>query len=159
MRPEDVLEAARFALGWWNSTPDEAEANRYEEEVCRVWKNQLQRDFPEGLSFEVEPIPGSSRSRIDAVDYASGTAFEFKVSGKNPHHRFFRDLWKVVVFNSRGGSKIKKLVFLVGEPGASNLTDAFTNSVRQVIKTDLGFEVEIVSVRPSPAPSSAELYE
>lgn len=145
MKPEDVIEAARFALGWWNSTSDESEANRSEEQVSRVWRSELQKRFPGSLSFEVEPVSGSGRSRIDAVDYASGTAFEFKVSGKNPHHHFFRDLWKVAVFNAHGGNRITKLIFLVGGPGTSDLADPFTQSVRGVVKADLGIDVGIVS--------------
>ena len=106
----------------------------------------MEKRFPGGLSFEVEPIPESARSRIDAVDYATGTAYEFKVSGKNPHHRFFRAIWKVTVFNSRGAGKITKLVFLVGTLGATDLADTFTQSVREVAKADMDIDVEIVSV-------------
>ena len=146
MRREDVVNAARFALGWWNSTPDESEANRSEAQVSRIWRSQLEKRSPGSLSFEVEPVPESARSRIDAVDYATGTAYEFKVSGKNPHHRFFRDIWKVAVLNSRGGGRITKLVFLVGTPGASDLADTFTQSVREVAKADMGIDVEIVGV-------------
>ena len=146
MRREDVVDAARFALGWWNTTPDESEANRSEAQVSRIWRSQLEKRFPGSLSFEVEPVPESARSRIDAVDFVQGTAYEFKVSGKNPHHRFFRDIWKVAVFNAQGGNRITKLIFLVGEPGTSDLTDLFTQSVRGVAKANLGIDVEIVSV-------------
>jgi hypothetical protein len=152
MKREDVLDAARFALGWWNSTPDESEANRSEEQVFRVWRNQLQTRFPGSLSFEVEPVPGSSRSRIDAVDFVQGVAYEFKVSGKNPHHRFFRDLWKVAVLNAKGSLPVRKLIFVVGKPGERELADAFTSEVCAVAARTLGIEVEIVGVLPSPIP-------
>jgi hypothetical protein len=158
MRREDVVDAARFALGWWDSTPDEATANRSEEQVSRIWRSQLERSFPGSLSFEVEPVPESARSRIDAVDYATSTAYEFKVSGKNPHHRFFRDIWKVAVLNSGGGRRITKLVFLVGSAGATDLADSFTRSVRQVAKASMGIDVEIVGVLPraTSLPSSLD---
>lgn len=151
-RTEDVVQAARHALAYWDSSSDEAVANRYEEQVARAWRNALERKFPGRLDFEVEPVPGEHRSRIDAVDFVQGVAYEFKVSGKNPHHRFFRDLWKVVALNAQGGATVRRLVFVVGKPGDRELADAFTSRVREVAAQALGIEIEIVGVLPPPMP-------
>jgi hypothetical protein len=158
MRTEDVVEAARRALAYWDWSSDEAIANRYEEQVARAWRDALERKYPGRLDFEVEPVPGERRSRIDAVDFVQGIAYEFKVSGKNPHHRFFRDLWKVVALNAQpGGARVQRLVFVVGSPGARELGDAFTSRVRDVAAQALGIEVEIVGVLAPPTPLPAFL--
>ncbi|HQQ76460.1 MAG TPA: hypothetical protein PLB01_03830 [Thermoanaerobaculia bacterium] len=153
MRTEDVVQAARHALGYWDSSSDEAIANRYEEQVTRAWRNALERQFPGRLNFEVEPVSGEHRSRIDAVDFVEGVAYEFKVSGKNPHHRFFRDLWKVIALNAQDGVTVRRLVFVVGKPGDRELSDAFTTRVREVAAQTLGIETEIVGVLPPHRPS------
>ncbi len=56
------------------------------------------------------------------VDFQDKVAFELKVSGANPGHEFYKDLFKVLVFNQNHKvTKLNTLVFITEGEGVEKL--------------------------------------
>ena len=85
--------------------------------------------------------------RIDLVDMNEGTAFELKVSPKNTHFEFYRDIFKLAVHNKEAQDfKLVRLVFITPQKGAEKLQSSFVKSVSAIAGDQLGFEVEVVGI-------------
>ena len=78
--------------------------------ITKEWQKAVQN---ESVLAEV-PVSPKNNEKIDIVDFASGTAYELKVSGKNVHHEFFKDVFKVLTFNEYQdvNGRLGKLVFI-----------------------------------------------
>ena len=68
-----------------------------------------------------EPITKDLKEKIDVIDLSTATAYEMKVSSKNPHHEFYKDIFKIIIYNQHHDKKLKHLVFLTGKDGADKL--------------------------------------
>ena len=56
------------------------------------------------------------------VDFRDLVAYELKVSGENPSHEFYKDLFKVLVFNQNHNViKLQRLVFITEGKGINKL--------------------------------------
>ena len=82
------------------------------------------------------------RERIDLIDRLTATAYEMKVSGKNPTHEFFKDVFKVLEHNLSAGGQIKRLVFLTDAAGVARLRRGLCRSLL-ANSHDLGFEITL----------------
>ena len=67
----------------------------------------------ENIKAEVKVSP-LGNEKIDIVDFSKNEAYELKVSGKNTHHEFYKDLVKVLTYNEYVGldNKLHKLIFI-----------------------------------------------
>ena len=81
-----------------------------------------------------------TKYRRDVVDWGLKIAYELKVSPKNPHHEFYKDIFKVA-FANRHEVKFKKLFFCVQEIGKKQL--GLLSQFAEKESTKLGIEVEI----------------
>ena len=68
-----------------------------------------------------------------------------KVSGKNPNHEFFKDICKVLTYNSRSSRRLKKLIFLTESRGAKKLQQGLPGATAELGKK-LGFQIEVVEL-------------
>ena len=81
-----------------------------------------------------------AKYRIDVVDWDLKIAYELKVSAKNPHHEFYKDIFKVALAN-KDQVKFKKVYFCVQEAGRKQL--GLLSQFAEIESKKLGFDVEI----------------
>ena len=87
------------------------------------------------------------RKAIDFVDTIGHSAFELKMSGKNPEHEFYKDIFKVLIYNQNQTQKrnrLKKLVFLTEKKGIVRLSSKFPQAVVDLLKNLHALDVEFV---------------
>ena len=114
--------------------------------VCGAWQDAVRSEF--GDRFVAEQVLGADdmNEKIDLVDTREWVAYELKVSANNPHMEFYRDIFKVLVFNRRNPKNpLRKLVFITPEEGAARLHKSFTNDVIDVA-SEVGREVKVVAI-------------
>jgi len=76
--------------------------------TTKNWQNQIS-------NVEVEvPVNSKINEKIDLIDFINKTAYEYKFSGKNISHEFYKDLIKVLLFNKyqKNERKLKKFIFI-----------------------------------------------
>ena len=139
-----VVELARQTLRkLWGAGNDVGAQTRSANAVCRQWQIAVLEEFGEQFVAEVGLGGKDTRQRIDLVDKAQRIAYEMKVSPNNPHHEFYRDIFKVLVYNRREPQKaLKRLIFLTPAEGAAKLSKPFVEDVRQ-IASRLGVQIKI----------------
>ena len=76
--------------------------------ITKKWQKVVASD---SIKVEVKVLPQNDE-KIDIIDISYGIAYELKVSGKNTHHEFYKDIAKVLTYNEYQTSKIRKLVFI-----------------------------------------------
>jgi hypothetical protein len=139
MASDRIIQAAIAAYRvHWRPTSDEGTGDRQAKAVTDAWQAAVRGP---GIECELHVAPGLNE-RLDVVDLNTHTAYEFKVSGKNPHHEFYRDVFKVFIHNRMGGGRVGRLVFLTGEKGARALKVGLGSAVTQHAQS-LGFAIEI----------------
>jgi len=146
---EKVVAIARNAHNrYWSATSDEATGDRQARKVTEVWQEQVIDRL--GDRFQKEfPVSPDLNERIDLVDVEGNVAYELKVSGKNPDHEFYKDIFKVMVYNRRRQSqdpKIKKLVFITEEGGAAKLQRGLGQAVIEAMPR-LGLTIVVKGIR------------
>lgn len=98
----------------------------------------------EGICHEY-PVSGI-KERFDLVDLQERTVYELKTSANNPHHEFYKDIFKVWVHNrSAPDVTFVRFVFLVPHPGSSQLNRGLGFQVQRGC-TDLGFLISVLDV-------------
>jgi hypothetical protein len=124
---------------YWNDTTDEGTGDRQATRVTQAWQANVLKELGQDLVAE-QPIAGG-REKIDLLDPGSGIAFELKVSGNNPHHEFYRDIFKVWAYNRSAEQPVRKLVFLTERNAATKLGAGLGGVVCQA--APLGFSIAI----------------
>lgn len=130
MRNDGIIEAARIAhKRFWRATSDEGTGDKQATTVTEAWQNDV---ASKDVQSEV-PIKEGLRERIDVIDFSAATAYEMKVSGKNPHHEFYKDIFKVLIYNFQHDKKLEHLVFITEEEGAARLSKGLGKAVMESI--------------------------
>lgn len=157
-----VIEAARRShRELWRPTSDTSAGTSRSIDVCRDWQSVVGSGAP-GVPpkrFEIEfQIAADANQRIDVVDRVAHTAFELKSSANNPHHEFYKDIFKVMVHNKepRDCGPIRKLVFLTPWAGARRLRGPFVDSARE-LASSAGVQVRVEVLDPDVALMSEQI--
>jgi hypothetical protein len=138
----DVVQLAREAYQrGWSRTVDVSASTRESQAISRDWQSRVRAADGARFADEVR-VSAEFRERIDLIDYRTATAYEMKVSGKNPTHEFFKDVFKVLEHNLSGGGRIKRLVFLTDGAGVARLQSGLCRSLL-TNSHDLGFEIKL----------------
>ena len=96
-------------------------ATKQANEISQIWQDRLLNIDSERYKKEVN-IGGKLGEKIDLVDFREKVAYELKVSGENPGHEFYKDLFKVLVFNQNYNMiKLQRLVFITEGKGIDKL--------------------------------------
>lgn len=61
-----------------------------------------------------------SPSRIDIIHFPSKTAYEIKYSGNNISHEFYKDVFKVLIYNKYNSPRLERFVFVSEENKIEN---------------------------------------
>ena len=142
MRTNRIIEAARTARQQhWQDTSDVGIASKRAAKVTKAWQDSV-------VSVDVKrevPIGETLRERIDVVDLSTATAYELKVSANNPHHEFYKDIFKVLIYNRHHATKIKRLVFIAEKSTADRLNRGLGKAAAEsMAQYDLGVAVDSI---------------
>ncbi|MGB8368700.1 MAG: hypothetical protein ACLPYZ_15990 [Limisphaerales bacterium] len=121
-KTKSVVDEARFvAASNWTGPADESTADKESTTVTRLWQERLEKTDAERFKKEVS-IAGKMNEKIDLVDFKEKVAYELKVSGNNPGHEFYKDLFKVLIYNQNHNQiKLNTLVFITQGKGVDKL--------------------------------------
>ena len=130
MEGSKVIESAKLAYEqhWW-TTSDESTGDRQATRVTKSWQKEVGSNY---VRCEV-PIKEGLKEKIDLIDHSANMAYEMKVSGKNPHHEFYRDIFKVIVYNQHHTKKLEGLVFITEQDGADSLNKGLGKAVKELL--------------------------
>jgi hypothetical protein len=130
MQNSKIIESARLAYReHWRATSNESTGDRQATKVTKTWQ---QRVVSSDIRCEVS-IRRGLNEKIDLIDHSAGIAYEMKVSGKNPHHEFYKDIFKVLIYNQHHAKKLKGLVFITEQDGADKLAKGLGKAVAELL--------------------------
>ena len=139
-----VLEIAASAYEkFWQPSSDESTGDKSAKKVTLHWQDNVMRLY-DGLYQTEVPVP-SLKEKIDLVNLTDGIAYEMKVSGKNPGHEFYKDIFKILIFNKKSEAKIKMLVFITEKKGVEELNRGLGKEAINFAKR-LNLQIELVGV-------------
>ena len=95
---ERILQAARDAFaGRLMGVATVSDHTRNAQQIATVWKKTCVAFDESRIGYEV-PISPEIDQRLDILDRQEMCAYEFKVSGKNAHSEFYKNVVKVILF-------------------------------------------------------------
>jgi len=128
MQGSGIIESARLAYKQhWRSTSDEGTGDRQASKVTKAW----QQDVASGDIQREVSVGEGLNEKIDLIDHSIGVAYEMKVSGKNADHEFYRDVFKVLIYNQHHAKKLKGLVFITERDGAGMVARGLGRAVQE----------------------------
>lgn len=111
--------------------------------ITKKWQGEVieNNEFKDKNTIKIEAkVKGENNTnkdnneKIDLVDLKEKTAYELKVSGKNCHHEFYKDLIKVITYNLyHKGNELEKLIFISEEFGIEKLKGRLDEKLRKEI--------------------------
>lgn len=112
--------------------------------ITSEWQEAVCKDAVEA---EVKVSP-ENNERIDVVDHCVNVAYELKVSGKNTHHEFYKDLIKVLTYNEyqETENRISKLVFISEPVGIKSLSARLDSKFIKMLSANHELSIELVSI-------------
>lgn len=115
--------------------------------ITKEWQGEVKKIL---VFVEKEVISGKNE-KIDLVDLKEKTAYELKVSGKNCHHEFYKDLIKVITYNLyHSKNKLKKLIFISEDYGIEKLVSRLDKKLIYEIKCKHDIVIELVAILAQP---------
>ena len=117
-----VIDAAKFVFaGNWSGELNEGKASTESKVITKVWQDRMTVIAPEKYKKNVS-IWSQTKDTIDLVDFQEKVAYELKVSGKNSGHEFYKNLFKVLIYNQHHNViKLNRLVFITQSKGIDEL--------------------------------------
>ena len=119
---------------------DVSEHTKAAQKITTKWQNKVCNDL---IKKEVEIK--NNNEKIDIIDFNSLTAYELKVSGKNPKHEFFKDIFKVILFNEYSNKKIRKLKYISEKEGIKEL-NRIDPKLSEIINKKHKIDIELISI-------------
>ena len=130
MRCDEIIEAARIAhRRFWRSTTDESAGDKQAVAVTLAWQKSI---ASKDVECEV-PIGKSLNEKIGVINISTATAYELKASGKNAGHEFYKDIFKVIVYNQHHDKKLERLVFITEKNGIARLSKGLGKAVLESV--------------------------
>ena len=125
----------------WENGKDVGLQTKSSSKVTKVWQEKLL------LIDEIRFIPEYKVGgyKIDLADTKERIAYELKVSPKNPHHEFYRDVFKIVYANSID-RKFDRFVFCCPAVSVVKL-GALAVFVKSLSK-QLNLNIDIFQIQP-----------
>ncbi len=113
------------------------------QKITKKWQQQVVNG--ETIKSEVS-VSSTNKERFDLVDYENLTVYELKVSGKNPHHEFYKNLIKLLTYNCHNETKLKKLVFLSEKKGIESLNKRIDSKLKEMLIAKHDVVIELISL-------------
>jgi hypothetical protein len=139
---QSIINLAKEALEEGLNGNDISKCTSKAIEICKTWQDSICSLNPK--RFKREQLVSGLKQKIDILDRKLMYAYELKVSGKNADSEFYKDIVKVLIWNSRNGeSKIKKLIFIThGINGTRYLEKDMPKAYIKILN-EIGIKVEI----------------
>lgn len=125
----------------WENGKDVGLQTKSSSKVTKVWQEKLL--LIDAIRFIPEYKVGGYK--IDLADTKERIAYELKVSPKNPHHEFYRDVFKIVYANSLD-RKFDRFVFCCPAVSVVKL-GALAVFVKSLSK-QLSLQIDIFQIQP-----------
>lgn len=99
------------------------------------------------IQAEVKVSPDGNE-KIDIVDLSKYEAYELKVSGKNTHHEFYKDLIKILTYNeyAEPDNRLNKLIFISELSGIKSLERRLDAKLLSMLENKHDLSIELVSI-------------
>jgi len=125
----------------------EADVSAHTKSAQKITKEWQKAVCGASIQSEVS-VSSENNERIDIIDHSTNTAYELKVSGKNTHHEFYKDLVKVLTYNEYQAvkSRIGKLVFISESAGIKSLTGRLDSKFITMVRNNHGLSIELVGI-------------
>ena len=106
--------------------------------ITKEWQSSLVvRDSKRFLKEYPVDSTNQAKQLIDLVDLENAIAYELKVSENNVHHEFYKDVFKILLANSKE-FKFKKFIFITSKKMLPPLAD-FSKSIAK----EFNLEIEV----------------
>lgn len=122
---------------------DVSSQTKFAQLITREWQQQVIKG--EIIKPEVR-VSTINNEKFDLVDYENLIAYELKVSGKNTHHEFYKNVVKVLTYNCNHETKIEKLVFLSEKKGIDSLEKRIDLKFKELLKNSHNITIELISL-------------
>jgi len=144
---KEIVQIARAAHNHhWRATSSQPVGNTQAKIVTETWQKNVLSINPSRFQTEV-PVGGNIHERMDLIDNSNRIAYEFKVSGKNPKHEFYKDIFKVFAYNfNNPNNKLQKLVFITEPAGIKSLQNSGLVSSVLAMSSDFNIQIELKSI-------------
>ncbi|WP_281235167.1 hypothetical protein [Flavobacterium gelatinilyticum] len=109
--------------------------------ITREWQKEVVKG--KIIKSEVR-VSEMNNERFDLVDYEKLIAYELKVSGKNTHHEFYKNVIKVLTHNCNNEIKLEKLVFLSEKKGIDSLEKRIDHKFKELLKDAHNITIELI---------------
>jgi hypothetical protein len=121
---DPVVQAAQAAFASRvASSASVSDHTKNAQAICKAWRSAVFDLDAVRYQCEVSVAP-ELEQRIDILDRATATAYEFKVSGKNATAEFYRNVVKALLWNERRTDKLARLIFITEESWGRRYLDA-----------------------------------
>ena len=131
MKSDEIIEAARVAHErLWRATSDESIGDKQAAAVTVAWQKSV---ASKDVKCEVR-VEESLNEKIDVIDFSNATAYEMKTSGKNAGHEFYKDIFKVLIYNQHHDKKLERLVFITEKEGIARLNKGLGKAISEFVK-------------------------
>ena len=140
-----------------------SELTKYSRAIIEKWQTLCENDLQIKNAIKVTIWhPKNRELGFSVYDSNKKTAYELKVSCKNPRNQFYKAICKALLMNSlpNQGKSIKKLIFMVSSEGEKNLYGTENGSPGNSLPAQmcqmrkLGFKIKIVKINSIKASNS-----
>jgi hypothetical protein len=140
-----VHTAARKAHAQnWGANATVSIATKKSQTITLLWQAELALQADSGFAAEY-PV-GGANERFDLVDVIDRTVYELKVSGNNPHHEFYKDIFKVFIHNRNAPhDAFQHFVFFTTASAVRKLQFGLAQRVAQ-LDSVLGFTIDVFDI-------------
>ena len=161
-REKIILDALRKAHKKYriNKIDTVSKHTKSAQAITKKWQGEVieNNEFKGKNTIKIEAkVKGENNTnkdnneKIDLVDLEENKAYELKVSGKNCHHEFYKDLIKVITYNLyHKGNELKKLIFISEDFGIEKLVSRLDKKLIYEIKCKHDIVIELVAILAQP---------
>lgn len=121
-----------------------SEHTKSAQRITKDWQYALSK-----LGFLTEvSVSQTNKEKIDVVDKKKRIAYELKVSGRNTHHEFYKDLAKVLTYNEyHEDAPLRLFVFISEADGIKSLSRRLDEKFVSMIERIHGVVIRLVAIK------------
>lgn len=144
---KEIVAAAQIAFSARiKNSSDVSDNTKNAQQIAKSWRSAVHVLGPDRFQIEALVSPDLDQ-RIDIVDLEDSCAYEFKISGKNAHSEFYKDVVKILLWNNRREKKLSKLVFITEEKFGGRALQSPMPRAYIALLAERGLAVEVAYVR------------
>lgn len=146
MKTQIVKAAQRAFSNRLKGSSNVSDNTKNAQAIAKTWRSAVYDLDPDRFQVEAMVSP-ELEQKIDVVDFKTGCAYEFKVSGKNAWAEFYKDIVKTIIWNQKRKKKLRSLVFITDENHGRAFLDAPMPRAYIRYLAQIGLKVSVEYVR------------